>query len=182
KTHDDLRLYELHFLIEPGPARSNLAIVRLLVNATLALVAARPLEVLHGVCDVHGAAIDARFLERGVQQPPGRSDEGVAFLVFLIAGLLAHDHHASARRALTKHRLRANRPELATAAEPRCLAQRTQRRPRRNEIRSGAGGDRKLRARRHVSARRPQAEYGRVRERFHPRVRVVLRGTPRLSR
>lgn len=39
--------------------------------------------------------LEAGLLERSIEQPTRRSDEGLALLVLLIAGLFAHDHEAS---------------------------------------------------------------------------------------
>src|SRR6478735_7286723 len=63
EADDDLRLNEPNFLLQPGMTRPDLGVVRLLVDATRALLPALPLEVLHGVGDVDVVALDARFLE-----------------------------------------------------------------------------------------------------------------------
>src|SRR5438874_3955747 len=66
ETHDGARLDELDFRIEPRPARRNFAGVWLFVDPAFAT--RLPLEVLHDVGHVDGVAIDARFLERAVEQ------------------------------------------------------------------------------------------------------------------
>src|SRR5438105_9940678 len=158
ETHDDLRLDELHLFVEPRAACADLAVVRFLVNPTLRFLAALPLEVLHRVGDIHGVAIDSGFLERGVQQAARGAHKGMPFLVFLSARLLADNHHAGARWALAEYGLCAHHPELAPAAHARGLSQRTERRPRRNEIRRASGRNRQLTARRH--GQRPSLSCG----------------------
>jgi len=68
-------------------------------------------------------AVDARLGERFVQQASGRPDKGQAFLVLLVARLLADQHHARVRVAGVEHRLRRVGPERAVLAAERFLAQ-----------------------------------------------------------
>src|SRR5205085_5829971 len=79
---------ELRF--EPGPARSDLARVRLLVDAALAT--RFPFEMLHRVGDVNLRPIDPRFLERAIENFSRRTDEWFAGEVFLVAWLFAQQH------------------------------------------------------------------------------------------
>ena len=65
------------------------------------------------------AAIDSRFFERVVQQPPGRADERMARQVFLVARLFADEHDARADRAFAENRLRPALPKVAGAASGR---------------------------------------------------------------
>lgn len=46
--------------------------------------------------------VDAGLVHRLPQQPPGRSHEGFALLVLLVAGLLADEDNARRRAALGK--------------------------------------------------------------------------------
>src|SRR5438105_8353415 len=123
EADDDLRLDEANFLLEPGMARSDLGVVRLLVDATRALLAPLPLEVLHGIRDVHVAALDPRFLEGAIEQLPRRTDERVASAILLVARLLADDHHAGILRSLAKDWLRSERPDTTATAGHRRVAQ-----------------------------------------------------------
>src|ERR1700722_8666688 len=75
------------FGVEPGAARRDVPHVRLDVNAPLAAVRrGLPAEVLHRVGDVRGVAGDAGVAERPVEEPAGRSHEGLALPVFHVAG------------------------------------------------------------------------------------------------
>src|SRR4051812_5791245 len=65
KADDHLRSNGVNFGIEPRTAGRDLDRVRLLVNAALA--ARLPLEVLHGIGDVHLLSIDAGLYERFVE-------------------------------------------------------------------------------------------------------------------
>jgi len=86
-----------------------------------ALAAGLPLEVLHGVRQVRGRAIDLGLRERFVQQPPGRAYKGLPCLVFLVAGLLSDEHHRSRLRALPEDGLGAELPQVAALAAGRRL-------------------------------------------------------------
>jgi hypothetical protein len=112
--------------LEPGMAGFDLALRGRFVQATLA--ARLPFEMLHGVGHVERAAVDAGGLQRAVEQAPGRADEGQAAAVLLVAGLLAHQHHAGVRIAGAEDRLRRVRVERTVAAVFRFLAQHLQRR------------------------------------------------------
>jgi hypothetical protein len=68
-----------------------------------------PLEVFHGVRHVGVRPVDARLLERLVQEPARRADEGPASPVFLVARLLSDQHQPGGLRSLAKDSLR---PEL----------------------------------------------------------------------
>ena len=61
-----------------------------------ALAARLELEVLHRVGYVHARAIDAGFGERPVEELSRRADERTPCEIFLVAGLLPHEHHRSA--------------------------------------------------------------------------------------
>src|SRR6185503_20316055 len=111
---DDVRPYRRELALEPLMARVDLALRRGLVQAPLA--AQLPLEVLHGVGDVKVLALDASGLERAVEQPAGRPDEGQALLVFLVAGLLADQHDPGVRVARAKYRLGGIGPQRAIPA------------------------------------------------------------------
>src|SRR5262249_37672719 len=63
------------------------------------------LEVLHRVGDENLAARNSSIRQRTVEHPPGRADERLAREVFLIAWLLAHQHHVRGLARLARHRL-----------------------------------------------------------------------------
>src|SRR3954451_21058811 len=106
---------------EPRPARDHVRARRAVVEAPLA--ARLPAEVLDGVGEVDGIALDAGQLERRVEHVTRWSDEGMARHVLAIAGLLTDEHERRAGRTLTEDRLRRRRPELAAATARRRLPQ-----------------------------------------------------------
>ena len=75
-----------------------------------------PLEVLDRVRDVDGRPVDARGLERLVEEASGRADEGLAGPVLLVARLLADEARPGSLRPLAEDRLRADLPEMAATA------------------------------------------------------------------
>src|SRR5581483_401337 len=77
---------------------------RLVVDA--ARTACLPLEVLHRARDVRAAPVDARLLERLVEDAPGGADERRPRLILLISGLLADEHDVRRSPARTEHDLR----------------------------------------------------------------------------
>jgi hypothetical protein len=103
-----VRLHRLDLALEPLVAGVDLALRRGLVQAALA--AQLPLEVLDRVGDIEVRAVHLGGLERAVEQPPGRADEGQALLVLLVAGLLAHQHDSCVRVPRAEHRLGRVRP------------------------------------------------------------------------
>ena len=110
-----------NFAFQPLVAGIDLALRRGLVQPPLA--AQLPLEVLDRVGDVEVLAVDARRLERAVEEASGRPDEGQPLLVLLVARLLADQHHPRVRVAGAEHRLRGVRPQRAVLAASRLLAQ-----------------------------------------------------------
>ena len=86
--------------LEPRAARGDLRRAGRLVDAPLAALG--ELEVLHGVRDVHVLAVQSDLDQRAVEHLAGRTDEGRALAIFLIAGLLAHQHDACSGRARPK--------------------------------------------------------------------------------
>src|SRR6185436_2041808 len=111
----------------PRPACADLRSVRFSVNPALA--ARLPLEVLDHVGHVDLPAIDAGLLERGVEQPPGRTDERVAGEILGVARLLADQHHLGLARSFPEHGLRAALVEIAGLAPGGDLPYRAQRGP-----------------------------------------------------
>src|SRR6185369_10029109 len=94
--------------------RCRLLLRRRLVDATLA--AQLELEVLDRVGDVDLAARDAELLERAGEKLPGRTDEGTALQILLVARLLAHEHQPGAAAAFAADRLRRVLADRALAA------------------------------------------------------------------
>src|SRR5213075_1851966 len=60
--------------------------------------------------------VEADLRERLVEDAPGGPHEGMALLVFLVAGLLAHQHDPRSRAAFAEDRLGGVFPERAVAA------------------------------------------------------------------
>jgi hypothetical protein len=58
--------------------------------------------VLDGVGEVYLAAVDARLRHRAVEELAGRTDEGLALQVLLVAGLLADEGNGGADRAFAE--------------------------------------------------------------------------------
>jgi len=102
-----------------------------------ALAATDPFEVLDGVGDVDLRAVDARVLQRLVEELPGWADEGPALQVLLVAGLLADEDDLGARLALAEDGLGAGLVEVAGGAAGGGLAQFCEARPLRDERRCG---------------------------------------------
>jgi hypothetical protein len=71
-------------------------------------------------------AIDAGFVERGVEQAAGGSDKRFAREIFFIAWLLANKHYDSGAASFTEYGLRTSFPEIASFAIGGGLAQRRQ--------------------------------------------------------
>ena len=67
--------------------------------------AGRPFEVFHRVRDINLRPIDASFLERAVHDFPSRANERFARYIFVIARLLANQHHRRAFRPFAKDSL-----------------------------------------------------------------------------
>src|SRR5690348_4322724 len=127
ETDDDLGCDEPNLLLQPWMTRPNLGVVRFLVNAALCLLAALPLEVLHRVRDVHVVAIDARLLERAVQQLSGRTDKRMTRPILLIPRLLADYHDTRLLGSFAEYCLRAQSPEVTPTTRHRGVAQLRQR-------------------------------------------------------
>ena len=75
-----------------------------------------PFEVFHRVGDVNLAPIDACFLERPIEQFPGRAHKRFAGAVFLVARLLAHENNFRAGSAFAEDGLRPGFPQRTGAA------------------------------------------------------------------
>src|SRR3546814_4963003 len=88
------------------------------------LAALRELEMLDRVGDVDLAAFDSGLVERAIEHPPRRADEGATGQILLIARLLADQHDRGAAGAFAEHRLRRVLIERATRAALRLVAQR----------------------------------------------------------
>ena len=87
---DDRWLDHLPFELEPDLAALDFVGVGTLVQTALA--AHLVLEMLHRVGDENLRAGDLRFRQGAVEDLPGGRDERLAGKVFLVAGLLAHQH------------------------------------------------------------------------------------------
>ena len=134
EANNDPRLDQAQLILEPWKTGAHFADVRRLVQAAFGPCVARPLEVFYRVGDVDIVAVDARGVERVIEETTGRSHKGPALLVFLIAGLLTH--HDDARRpwALPEDRLRPHLPQLAAPATGGRRAKLGKRGVRRNEV------------------------------------------------
>jgi hypothetical protein len=79
--------------------------------------------MFHRVGDVGLLAVDAGFLQRTVEHQPRRSHERFAGKIFLVAGLLADQHHLGVLRTFAEHGLRRVFPERTGAAAAGFFAQ-----------------------------------------------------------
>jgi hypothetical protein len=101
ETYDQTRLDCIQFRLQPRSAGGHFARVRFLVEPPLS--ARLPLEVFHRVREVERDSIDTSGDERTIEQLSRRPDERFTRAVFLIAGLLAHEHDARPRWARTEN-------------------------------------------------------------------------------
>jgi hypothetical protein len=108
---------------QPRPARVDLALPGLVVDAALALALALPLEVLHRVRDVERPAVEPRPRERLVEQAARGTDERMTGQVLLVPGLLADQDDPRGRIALAEDRLRGAPVEVAAGARGRLALQ-----------------------------------------------------------
>src|SRR5262249_13477304 len=90
ETHERRRLHDGELVLEPGTARLDLALSRLLMDPPFA--ARLPLEMLDDVRHIHLASIDARVFECAIEQFPRWTDERMTREILVVAGLLAHQH------------------------------------------------------------------------------------------
>src|SRR5437899_9170575 len=79
--------------------------------------------MLDGVGDVDALAIDARLLERLIEQPARRTDERLSLDVLAVTRLLPDKHDRCMLGTLSKHGLRARLVEIAGPAACRGIAQ-----------------------------------------------------------
>jgi hypothetical protein len=118
ERHGQSWLDEVQFLIQPPFAGFDLARVRLLVQPLLA--ARLELEVLHGVGDADARTIDAGVREGTIENLAGRTDEGAALQILLIARLLADQYHRCMGWPLAEHGL-GGEPVQRTASAILCI-------------------------------------------------------------
>src|SRR3546814_4102848 len=82
--------------------------------------------MLDGVGDVAPLPIEARRLQRLVENATGWADERRTGEILVVARLFADQHDARASCAFAEHGLRRVRVQIAAAASGRSLAQRSQ--------------------------------------------------------
>ncbi len=122
EADDQFRAHGFDLGVEPWAAGGDFVRVRFLVNSQLA--ARLPLEVLDGIGDVGGCAIDAGCLHAGIEQMAGGSDKGCACLIFFVAGLFANKEYRGSLWACSKNGLRGVTVEVAAATLFCCCAKR----------------------------------------------------------
>lgn len=113
EANDHVGFDQRKLILEPRKARSHLADVRSLVQAALGARIARPLEVLYRIRDVDVVAVDARRVERVIEQPAGGANKWASLFVLLVARLLTDDDDARRSRPLAEHSLRPHLPQVA---------------------------------------------------------------------
>lgn len=82
--------------------------------------------MLDRVGDVGGDALEAGRGQRPLEHATGGPDKRLALDAFGIAGLLAHQHQACARRSLAEDRLRRPLPQIAAAARASLASRKIQ--------------------------------------------------------
>src|SRR5206468_2423378 len=123
EADENLRLHNFQLRIEPGTARFDFRMTRLLMNAPLAALRSFPFEVLHHIRDVYLGAVDSHLDENFVQKPPRGSDKRMPLPVFVIAGLLPHKHDQSLGRSFSKNRLSRVLPQITASTPGSCSLQ-----------------------------------------------------------
>src|SRR5215203_6735 len=101
ETHDNPWMQQRNLSIEPRAARANLPGLRLRMDAALA--PRLPFEVFHHVRDVNPFARNPRLPQSLLEHTPCGPDERMARQIFVVAGLLADEHHLRRRRSFTKN-------------------------------------------------------------------------------
>src|SRR5260370_4711097 len=81
--------------------------------------------MFYGIGDINLPAIDAGLFQGAVEHQPCRSHERFAGKVFLVAGLLADQHHLRILRAFAEHGLGCILPEMTGAAVAGIWARRS---------------------------------------------------------
>src|ERR1051326_2721641 len=114
EADDGARLDDVDLRLQPRHASGDLDRIRLLVDASLS--ARLPFEMLHDVRDVDARSIDARFVERLVEQCARRTDERTSGEILFVARLLADEHHRRRLLSFTEHGLRSGFPKIAALA------------------------------------------------------------------
>src|SRR5438874_9778684 len=133
EAHQHARLDQGQLGLEPRPAGGELAHAGRLMDPSLALL--DELEVLHGVRDVEPRAGETDFGQHTVEDLAGWTDERRALAVFLISGLLAHEHDPRVGWAQSEDGLRGVAIEIAPGAFRGGGPELGQARARRNELR-----------------------------------------------
>ena len=121
QTDDHLRLHGLDLRFEPGAASCYFERIRFFVEPDLA--PGFPLEMLHGVGDVHLAAINSGGFQALIQKQSGWPDKRPALLIFTIAWLLSYEKHGGMRPALAENDLSGPLIQVATMTMRGCLFQ-----------------------------------------------------------
>lgn len=99
--HDDFRSDVLELEVEPPAIVNDLIRGGSLMESPFS--PAGEVELLDRIGDVARTSFDSRFLHDLIQQPSGRSHEGPAFQILLIAGLLAHKGNRRAHGTFPRH-------------------------------------------------------------------------------
>lgn len=124
QTHDHFRFEHGHLALKPRDTGPDLGCTGLFVQSSLA--ALLKFEMFHGVSHVYGRTVQARVVERFVQQPAGGSYERTALAVFFIARLLADHGDARGPRPFSEYGLSCVPIQIAASA---ALDGRSQGRP-----------------------------------------------------
>ena len=132
EAYDDLRADTGYLCFQPRAAGGDFFGIRFFVNPEFP--ARGRIEVLDDVRDIDVRAVYSRLCESHIEQFPGWSDKGVAFEIFAIAGLLAHQHYFGAGVALAENRLRGALPDVAAAALLHGFAKVIERRVRLDQV------------------------------------------------
>jgi len=118
KADENFRLDHVKFCVEPGSAGLDFGLARLFVDAALASLRSRPLEVFDNIRYVNFRAVDSNFDKNFFVQSSGRTDERMSALILTVARLLADKHDSGLRRSFAEDCLGRGLPEVASFAAP----------------------------------------------------------------
>ena len=110
------------FGIEPWTAGSYLLSIRLFVNPPFATLSR--IEMLDHISDIDLVACYAGGHKGFIEQLSGRPDERMAIEVFLIAGLLSHEHELGFHVPFAENGLGSPAPDVAGPAGFRGVCER----------------------------------------------------------
>jgi len=120
--HDQIRPNDPQFRFQPGTTGCDFTRIRLLMNPAFA--ARLPLKMFYRIRDIDLRPIDSGFLEGAVHDFARWPNEWFAGHIFVIARLLANQHHRCALGTFAKDSLRPSFIQMTCGAMSCCFAHR----------------------------------------------------------